>query len=233
MRVCRGLFITLIGGSVLAGCAQSPPPPPPIVAPPAAFIPLGLSAAYVSGDVVAGRRARAARMRAAGIRPLPPAEAPAYIATTDAELRRQTAGIGLDVLRLSDGILIRIPATLTFAQGSAEMRPEFGATILEIARTVKARNRTYVDVFAHTDTTGAAPFNQTLSDRRAAAVAAALSRHGVARARVASKGYGETAPLHNPDLSEEQRAANRRVEIRLVPFRSTDAPASGARRRRT
>jgi flagellar motor protein MotB len=55
----------------------------------------------------------------------------------------------------------------------------------------------------------------------------------VARARIASKGYGETAPLHNPDLTEEQRAANRRVEIRLVPFRSTDAPASGARRRRT
>ncbi len=233
MRVCRGLFVTLIGGSVLAGCAQAPPPPPPIVAPPAAFIPLGLSAAYVSGDVVAGRRARAARMRAAGIRPLPPAEAPAYTAATDAELRRQTAGIGLDVLRLSDGILIRIPATLTFAQGSADMRPEFGATILEIARTVKTRNRTYVDVFAHTDTSGAPQFNQTLSDRRAAAVAAALTRHGVARARIASKGYGETAPLHNPDLTEEQRAANRRVEIRLVPFRSTDAPASGARRRRT
>ena len=234
MRFCRGLFVTLIGGSFLAGCAQSTPPPPPVVAPPAAFIPLGLSAAYVSGDVVTGKRARAAKMRAAGIRPLPPAEAVAYLSTTDAELRRQTAGIGLDVLRLSDGILIRIPATLTFAQGSADVRPEFGATILEIARTVKARNRTYVDVFAHTDTTGAAPFNQTLSDRRAAAVAAALSRHGVARARIDSKGYGETAPLHNPDLGEDQRAANRRVEIRLVPFRTTDAPAaSGGRRRKT
>jgi outer membrane protein OmpA-like peptidoglycan-associated protein len=235
MRVCRGLFATLIGGSALAlaGCAPSAPPPPPVVAPPAAFIPLGLSAAYVSGDVVSGRRARAAKMRAAGIRPLPPAEAAAYIAATDAELRRQTAGIGLDVLRLSDGILIRIPATLTFAQGSADVRPEFGATILEIARTVKERNRTYVDVFAHTDTTGAAPFNQTLSDRRAAAVAAALARHGVARARIASKGYGESAPLHNPDVTEEQRAANRRVEIRLVPYRSSDAPTTGARRKRS
>ncbi|QNN67472.1 OmpA family protein [Sphingomonas lutea] len=192
-----------------------------------------MSAAYVSGDVVAGRRARAAKMRAAGIRPLPPAEAPAYLSATEAELRQQTAGIGLDVLRLPDGILIRIPATLTFAPGSADVRPEFGATILEIARTVKGRNRTYVDVFAHTDTTGAAPFNQTLSDRRAAAVAAALSRHGVARARVASRGYGESAPLHNPDITEEQRAANRRVEIRLVPYRSSDAPATGVRRRRS
>ena len=222
MRFCRGLVAMFIGASVLAGCAQQAPPPPPVVAPPAAFIPLGLSAAYVSGDVVAGRRARAAKMRAAGIRPLHPGEALTYVAATDAELRRQTAGIGLDVLQLSDGILIRIPATLTFAAGSADMRPEFGATILEIARTVKARNRMYVDVFAHTDTTGAAPFNQTLSERRASAVAAALSRLGVARARIASRGYGETAPLYNPDVTEEQRAANRRVEIRLVPYRTTD-----------
>ena len=227
MRLSRGLVISLIGGSALVACAPSTPPPPPVMAPPAAFIPLGLSSAYVSGDVVSGRRARAAKMRAAGIRPLPAAEAPVYMAATDAQLRQQTAGIGLDVLQLSDGILIRIPATLTFAQGSADVRPEFGATLLEIARTVKNRNRTYVDVFAHTDTTGAAPFNQSLSDRRAAAVAAALTRNGVARARIASRGYGETSPLYAADVMEEQRAANRRVEIRLVPYRTTD---SGGRR---
>jgi hypothetical protein len=39
-------------------------------------------------------------------------------------------------------------------------------------------------------------------------------------ARIASKGYGETAPLYNPDVTEQQKAANRRVEIRLVPFRA-------------
>ena len=55
--------------------------------------------------------------------------------------------------------------------------------------------------------------------RRTAAVAGFLARHGVGRARIASKGFGETAPLHNPDLTETERAANRRVEIRLVPYR--------------
>ena len=30
---------------------------------------------------------------------------------------------------------------------------------------------------------------------------------------------GETAPLYFPDLTETQKAANRRVEIRLVPYR--------------
>ena len=84
---------------------------------------------------------------------------------------------------------------------------------------MKARNRTYVDVLAHSDLSGSATVNQTLSDKRAAAVAArpcpatASPRRGSPRA-----GYGETAPLYNPETSESEKAANRRVEIRLVPY---------------
>lgn len=203
----------------LAGCSLGAPPPPP-VARPATFIPLGLSAAYLSGDVVSGYRARAARMRAAKIRTLAPAAAPAYMANLENELRRQTAGIGLDVIHLPNGILIRIPAAFTFDPGSAVVKPRFDATLLEIARTVKSRNQTFVDVLAHTDTTGTPPVNQGLSDKRASAVAGFLARHGVVRARIASKGYGESAPLYNPDLTETERAANRRVEIRLMPYRA-------------
>jgi outer membrane protein OmpA-like peptidoglycan-associated protein len=73
--------------------------------------------------------------------------------------------------------------------------------------------------------------NQSLSEKRASAVASYLSRHGVAKARIASRGFGETQPLYPVDTTETQRAANRRVEIRLVPFRSTDAPAPARRRR--
>lgn len=223
MHALRRLSAIALGCSIgaLAACSGGPPPPT-VIAPPAAFTPLGLSAAYVNGDIVSGVRARAARMRAAGIRPLTPAEAPAYLSATDAELRRQTAGIGLDVLRLPDGILIRIPAALTFDSNSSTVKPQFDATLLEIARTVKNRNRTYVDVLAHTDTVGAPQYNQALSDKRASAVAAFLTRHGVARARIASKGLGESAPLYALDTGETERAANRRVEIRLVPFRTTD-----------
>jgi outer membrane protein OmpA-like peptidoglycan-associated protein len=164
---------------------------------------------------------------------LSPAAAPAYIAALDSELRRQTAGIGVDVIRLADGILIRIPAALTFDSGSAIVKPQFDSTLLEIARTVKTNKQAYVDVLAHSDTTGTEQVNQSLSEKRASAVASFLARHGVGRARIASTGFGETAPLYPADVTEQQRAANRRVEIRLVPFRSTDAPASGARRKRS
>jgi outer membrane protein OmpA-like peptidoglycan-associated protein len=142
------------------------------------------------------------------------------MAGLDGELRRQTAGMGLDVLQVGGSIVIRVPATFTFDEGSAAIKPTTDATLLEIARTVKTRNRTFVDVLAHTDTTGSPQGNQALSDRRAAAVATYLAAHGVSRARMASRGLGESAPLYNPETSEEQRAANRRIEIRLVPYRA-------------
>ena len=198
----------------LASCQTAPPP---VI--PAAFTPLGVSAPYLSGDVTGDSRARATKMRAAKIRPLNPALAPSYIAELDSELRRQTAGIGLDVLQVGNGIVIRIPAALTFDAGSAAVKPQFDATLLEIARTVKTRNQTFVDVLAHTDTTGTPQVNQALSEKRAAAVATYLAGHGVAKARIASRGYGESAPLYVPDDTETKKAGNRRVEIRLVPYR--------------
>lgn len=217
MIASRRFKAILLGATVVtvAGCQTSPPPPLVV---PAAFTPLGTSAPYLSGDVIGGRRARAAKMRVAKIRPLTAYEAAAYMADLDTELRRQTAGIGLDVLRVGGSIVIRIPAIFTFDAGSASMKATTDATLLEIARTVKTRNRTYVDVLAHTDTTGSPQGNAALSERRAAAVATYLAGHGVSRARIGSRGLGETAPLYNPETSETQRAANRRIEIRLVPY---------------
>ena len=211
------LSCTLVGALGLNACGgfrQSPPP----MARPAAFIALGVSAPYLSGDVISGTRARAAKMRSAKITPLAPQAVPAYLGELEGELRRQTAGIGLDVLRIGNSIVIRIPATLTFDPASASLKPQFSATLLEIARTVKSRNRTFVDVLAHSDLSGSDKANQALSDRRAAAVATQLSSRGVARARIASRGLGETSPLYNPETSEAEKAANRRVEIRLVPY---------------
>ena len=199
----------------IVGC-QSAPPPPAIR--PATFIPLGMNAPYLLGDVVSGHRARAAKMRAAKIRPLTPTAGPVYMAGLETELRQQTAGIGVDVVRVANSILIRIPAALTFDAGSSTVKPQFQGTLLEISRTVKTRNQTFVDVLAHTDTTGTPQVNQGLSDKRASAVAAYLGSHGVAKGRIASKGYGESAPLYVPDDTETKRAANRRVEIRLVPY---------------
>ena len=219
--IIRPSLRTLAAGCALAAVAacQTSSPPPPVVVP-AAFRPLGVTAPYLLGDVTGGQKARAAKMRAAKIRPLTAYEVGSYMTDLDAELRRQTAGIGLDILQVGGSIVIRIPAIFTFDAGSASIKPTTDATLLEIARTVKTRNRTFVDVLAHTDMSGSPQTNRTLSDKRAAAVAAYLAGHGVARARIASRGLGESAPLYAPETSETDKAGNRRIEIRLVPYRA-------------
>ena len=217
MTIDRSLKALILGCAVatIAGCQTAPPP----MVVPASFTPLGVTAPYLMGEVIGGYKARAAKMRAAKIRPLSAYEVGPYLADLNSELRRQTAGIGLDILQVGGSIVVRIPATFTFDPGSAAVKATTDATLLEIARTVKTRNRTFVDVLAHTDTTGTTEGNLALSNKRAAAVASYLAGHGVGKARIASRGLGETAPLYSPEQNETQKAANRRIEIRLVPYR--------------
>ncbi|MCM2296983.1 OmpA family protein [Rhodoferax sp.] len=64
------------------------------------------------------------------------------------------------------------------------------------------------------DSTGAADYNQGLSERRASAVRTALLELGVARERIDMRGYGESFPVAAND-SAASRQLNRRVEIVL------------------
>ena len=98
-----------------------------------------------------------------------PAAVGGYMYRAEQELRSQTAGIGIDVVRLPDGILVRVPAVMTFDPGSAAIKPQIDATLTEVARTLKTFNQTYVDVLAHSDTSGT---------RQSGAIAEAGQRSG-------------------------------------------------------
>src|SRR5262245_20775000 len=63
----RGIAAAALCTSLLSGCEIGPRPP---TVRPAAFTALGVTAAYLNGDVVGGTRSRAAKMRAARIGPL-------------------------------------------------------------------------------------------------------------------------------------------------------------------
>jgi len=67
-------------------------------------------------------------------------------------------------------------------------------------------------VEGHTDNQGSAAANQALSEKRAQAVVAWLTSHGVAAARLTAKGFGQTKPVAD-NAAEEGRAKNRRVEL--------------------
>ena len=201
-----------------SGCSTSPYAPQPIVprAPTAAM------PSYLFGDVVGVRRDRARRIIASGARALAPAAVPAFISTYESELRRETAGTGVDVIRYGDQLVVRMPAALTFSSGSADIKPEFRSTLDEVARIVSRHRSAYVDVLAHTDTTGSDTVNKSLSERRATSVRNYLVSRKVAAVRTATRGYGESMPLQVPELSEVDQATNRRVEIRVTPLRQGD-----------
>jgi len=64
----------------------------------------------------------------------------------------------------------------------------------------------------HTDSIGGAAFNQSLSEKRAAAVVAYLTRAKIDPARLSSSGAGLTSPIDS-NATELGRARNRRVEL--------------------
>ncbi len=72
-----------------------------------------------------------------------------------------------------------------------------------------------VSVEGHTDNTGTAKHNKTLSAARAASVVQWLIKHGIDKARLSSVGYGQERPIGD-NTTPEGKAANRRVEFHIV-----------------
>jgi outer membrane protein OmpA-like peptidoglycan-associated protein len=135
------------------------------------------------------------------------------------ELKEQTAGSGVDVTETDNGqaILVNLPDGVTFDVGSATLKPQFRATLDQIAQSLQTYPDSLIDVYGHTDSTGSDLYNQGLSERRAKTVADYLAMRGVSATRVRSQGYGETMPVATND-TPEGRTLNRRVEIKIVPI---------------
>jgi len=82
-----------------------------------------------------------------------------------------------------------------------------------VLNLMKADPKLAIEIGGHTDNVGKPDYNLKLSDARAAAVRQWLIEHGIAAARLTSRGYGDTQPLV-PNTSDENRARNRRVELK-------------------
>jgi outer membrane protein OmpA-like peptidoglycan-associated protein len=115
-----------------------------------------------------------------------------------------------------EGDHITIDEHILFALNSDEILPA-SATILDhLAEFLKnhAADVPGLRVIGHTDRQGGAKHNQKLSERRAAAVAAALQERGVPQ-RLESEGKGNTQKLCTED-TDECHERNRRVELLII-----------------
>ena len=176
----------------------------------------GALGGYLLGDLIGGKRDRTEKIVGAGIGALAGAGAGYYMDEQEKKLRQQTAGTGVNVTREGDNLVLDMPSEVTFGVDSTNIDAGFRNTLDQVASTLTQYEKTYVDVMGHTDSTGSDTYNQTLSERRASAVADYLSIRGVQSARLATRGYGESQPKAS-NLDPAGRSANRRVEIRLVP----------------
>jgi len=113
--------------------------------------------------------------------------------------------------------IIRLDSLSLFDVGSAQLKPGSTKVLVNALVGIKARPGRLIVVAGHTDDTGDAASNQQLSLKRAEAVRNWMRDTGaVPESCFAVQGYGESRP-HDTNDTEAGRAANRRVEISLVP----------------
>lgn len=107
----------------------------------------------------------------------------------------------------------------TFRSGQDVIQDVAYSTIENLVKEINASPGGLILIEGHTDNIPTGKIgsdNLELSARRAKAIANILMLHGIPPQRISIKGYGDTRPIDSNN-TEEGRAKNRRVEIKLIP----------------
>ena len=160
----------------------------------------------------------------------PPAPAPAPVSQprvqSDAagaldrlerRLQADTAGSGVEIARRGGGLDLRMPSGVAFDFNASTVRAPFRSVLDRIAATLAGERSLRLDIGGYTDAVGTDAVNLRLSQDRADAVADYLAERGVARPRMAARGFGKANPVAS-NADADGRARNRRVEIHVVPY---------------
>jgi OOP family OmpA-OmpF porin len=117
-----------------------------------------------------------------------------------------TSNVTLRRLTLSGGT--------TFQLNSSKLNKAGRDSLARLAGTLKAPDTTVTRILieGHTDSSGNAAYNQSLSLKRANAVADYLAQQGIVRSSMETIGRGESQPIAD-NKTKAGRAQNRRVEI--------------------
>ncbi len=111
-------------------------------------------------------------------------------------------------------VVEKITLRFNFEYNSIDLDDETEKFLNELAATLTANENLKLKITGHTDNRGNEKYNQHLSLKRAEEIKKYLFKIGIDPGRVTTEGKGMSEPLNNND-SEERRAKNRRVEIKV------------------
>ncbi|GAB4387365.1 MAG: hypothetical protein Kow0025_00500 [Thermodesulfovibrionales bacterium] len=121
-----------------------------------------------------------------------------------------------EVYKQGNQLVIRLRA-MQFPVGKAIIMPDNYSLLSKVQRSIRSFRDPEVVVEGHTDSTGAAAFNEVLSQQRADAVRQYLVANGTLPSeRISSIGYGSVRPLASNETAEG-RAINRRIDVVITP----------------
>lgn len=134
----------------------------------------------------------------------------------DAEMRAselETQLVELNAKKTERGLVITLGDVL-FDTNKAQLKSGSAHGLQKLADFLKQYPQRKARIEGYTDSTGAADYNQALSERRANAVRTSLMDMGINNDRISTQGYGEESPVASNDAATG-RQLNRRVEIVL------------------
>ena len=126
--------------------------------------------------------------------------------------KTQKLNIKLDLLTKDTKMTFK---NITFEINSSELNTASYAELDRIIEFLKLNDNVKIELSAHTDDLGSEWYNMRLSEKRAQMAAKYLTDNGISERMIRTKGYGESKPIV-PNTSDENRAQNRRVEIKII-----------------
>ncbi len=109
---------------------------------------------------------------------------------------------------------LTLKSEILFSFNSHKLKFNAKRALNSILNRLKGKKYSRIVVEGYTDNIGSKNYNLNLSKERARAVANYLILKGVPKDSIEVVGYGESHPLY-PNDTEEHRALNRRVEIKI------------------
>lgn len=102
-----------------------------------------------------------------------------------------------------------------FETNRYDIKPESEPELNEVVQLMKENPTLRIQISGHTDNSGRAADNQTLSENRARAVTNFLIAKGITASRLSFKGFGDTRPVAD-NATPQGRALNRRTELTVI-----------------